>query len=50
MARAIGLAHRVVGATTHQGCWIALANKRARMAWAMMARSERYKELAALTA
>jgi len=29
---------------------IALANKLARMAWAMMARSERYKEPAALTA
>ena len=29
---------------------IALANKLARMAWAMMARNERYKEPAALTA
>jgi transposase len=29
---------------------IALANKLARMAWAMMARSERYKQPAALTA
>jgi transposase len=29
---------------------IALANKLARMAWAMMARGERYKEPAALTA
>jgi transposase len=29
---------------------IALANKLARMAWAMMARSEHYKEPAALTA
>jgi transposase len=29
---------------------IALANKLARMAWAMMARNERYKEPAALAA
>jgi transposase len=29
---------------------IALANKLARMAWAMMARNEHYKEPAALTA
>jgi transposase len=29
---------------------IALANKLARMAWAMMTRNERYKEPAALTA
>jgi transposase len=34
----------------HNVLAIALANKLARMAWAMMARGERYKEPAALAA
>jgi hypothetical protein len=42
------LAHGLAGAAADQGSAIALANKIARMAWAMMARGERYKEPIAL--
>jgi transposase len=44
------LAYGTAGAPTTKVAAIALANKLARMAWAMMARNERYKEPAALTA
>jgi transposase len=50
MAPIIGPGSLIVGPATHQVAAIALANKLARMAWAMMARNERYKEPVALMA
>jgi hypothetical protein len=47
---ATALAHRIVGAAANEVAAIALANKIARMAWAMMAKNERYKEPVALAA
>jgi len=45
------LAHGVIGAAgPTKVAAIALANKLARMAWAMMSRGERYKEPVALAA
>ena len=46
--QAPALAHGVVGAAAEQVAAIALANKLARMAWAMMARGERYRNPVAL--
>ena len=43
-------AHGVASATARKVAAIALANKIARMAWAMMAKGERYKQPAALAA
>jgi hypothetical protein len=43
------LAHSIAGAAANEGC-CHRANKIARMAWAMMARGERYKEPLALAA
>ena len=42
------LAQRIVGAAATKVAAIALANKIASVAWAMMARGERYKEAVAL--
>jgi len=44
------LAHVNARAATQKVAAIALANKLARMAWAMMTKGERYKEPAALAA
>jgi len=44
------VAHQIIGTATTKVAAIALANKLARMAWAMMARGERYKEPVALAA
>jgi transposase len=47
---ASALAHWIVGAAPTKIAAIALANKLARMAWAMMARNEGYNEPIALEA
>ena len=46
--QASAVAYGIVGAAARKVAAIALANKIARMVWAMMARGERYKEPVAL--
>ena len=50
MAPSTALAHSVVGRRPTKVAAIALANKIARIAWAMMSKGERYKEPVALAA
>ena len=48
--QASAVAYGITGAAAYQSAAIALANKIARMVWAMMAKGERYKEPVALAA